>query len=47
MPIPEQCQKDIYPFLCTYMYFLKLGFSEEKADRIALYAFGHYVSIYS
>ena len=47
MDIPEQCKKEMYPFLCTYMYLLKLGFSPEKADRISLFIFGHLTEIYT
>ena len=47
MPIPETCQKHQFPFLCTFQYFINLGFSTEKADKLSLYAFGHLKEIYT
>jgi len=47
MAIPSECIKDKFPFLCTYTFLLSLGFSAEKADKIALYAFGYYTEIYT
>jgi len=47
MAIPTECQKDQFPFLCTYQYLLRLGFSPKKADLVALYAFGYLTEIYT
>jgi len=47
MQIPLECQKHQFPYMCTYIYFLRLGFTAEKADRISLFIFGHIKEIYT